>query len=241
MSRRDKIKLTDWSVKAKKMSAIIVDKKKKQRSIIRSAIKVFSHKGFDRSTVSDIAKEAGIGKGTFYEYFKSKDEVIHLTFDYFMKELVPDFQEIVHQSIPASEKIMLMIKSISHITESKEQQDLLGLMFDVWAEGIRSQPHRKSTELKMKRLYKDYREPVVEVLKQGIRTGEFRSDIKTKVEASVLVGLIDGLMVQWILDREKFPLQSALEAVVETILNGILRQDKTSKNKDKNALQERLK
>jgi len=233
--------MTDWSVKEESMSAIIVDKKEKQKNIVRSAMKIFSQKGFDRTTVSDIAQEAGIGKGTYYEYFKSKDEVIHLVFDYFMQDLVPDFQKIVQQSIPASEKIILMIKSMSHLIESKEQQDFVGLVFDVWAEGIRSQPHRKSLELKMKQFYKDYREPVVEVLKQGIRSGEFRSDIKMEAEASVLIGLLDGLLVQWVLDRKGFPIQSALDAVVETLLRGILSQDKKNKNKDKKALQRRLK
>jgi len=222
--------MTDWSVKEESMSAIIVDKKEKQKNIVRSAMKIFSQKGFDRTTVFDITREAGIGKGTFYEYFESKDEVIHLVFESFMQELVPDFQQIVRRSIPASEKIRLMIKSISQLTESKEQQDFVSLMFDIWAEGIRSQPHRKSIELKMKQFYKDYREPVVKVLEQGIQSGEFRSDIKMEVEASVLVGLLDGLLVQWILDRKGFPIQRALEAVVSTVLHGIFRQDKANKN-----------
>jgi TetR/AcrR family fatty acid metabolism transcriptional regulator len=225
--------LTDWSVKEKIVSAIIVDKKEKQKNIIQSAARVFSQKGFARTTVSDIAQEAGIGKGTFYEYFESKEVVIYLAFEYFMEELVPDFKGIVQKSISASEKISLMIKGFSRILQSKEKQDLLSLTFDIWAEGIRSQPHRKSIEMKMKQFYKDYREPVVKVLEQGIQSGEFRSDIKTEVEASVLVGLLDGLMVQWILDREKFPIQSALGAAVATILNGILRQNNTKNKKKK--------
>lgn len=231
--------MTDWSVKEKTVSAIIVDKKEKQKKIIQSAASVFSQKGFVRTTVSDIAQEAGIGKGTFYEYFESKEAVIYLVFEYFMEELIPDFQGILQKSISASEKISYMIKEFSRILQSKEKQDLLSLTFDIWAEGIRSQNHRDSLESKMNRFYKDYGESVMNVLEQGIQSGEFRSDIRTDVEASVLIGLLDGLMVQWILDREKFPIQSALQAAKATILNGILRQDNT-KNKKKSC-KERLK
>lgn len=49
---------------------------KKKYDIIDAAIKNFRTKGIDRTTVTDIVKDAGIAKGTFYLYFKDKDELI---------------------------------------------------------------------------------------------------------------------------------------------------------------------
>ncbi|WP_457635289.1 TetR/AcrR family transcriptional regulator [Persephonella sp.] len=43
--------------------------------LIISAIKVFSEKGFYNTKVSDIVQEAGVAQGTFYIYFKSKEEI----------------------------------------------------------------------------------------------------------------------------------------------------------------------
>ena len=63
---------------------IIVDKKEKRAKILNAAIRVFSKKGRTVTKISDIAEEAGIGKGTIYEYFRSKDEVFSATFNYFM-------------------------------------------------------------------------------------------------------------------------------------------------------------
>ncbi len=56
--------------------AIIVDKEQKRRDIALSAKEIVLEKGIQNLTISAIAKEAGIGKGTFYEYFKSKEELL---------------------------------------------------------------------------------------------------------------------------------------------------------------------
>jgi len=45
------------------------------QKILYSARKVFSEKGYHRASVEDIIKEAGISRGTFYNYFKSKREI----------------------------------------------------------------------------------------------------------------------------------------------------------------------
>ena len=46
-----------------------------KEKLIISAIKVFSEKGFFNTKVSDIVKEAGVAQGTFYLYFKNKEEI----------------------------------------------------------------------------------------------------------------------------------------------------------------------
>jgi len=45
--------------------------------LIIAAIKVFSEKGFFNTKVSDIVQEAGVAQGTFYLYFKSKEEIFY--------------------------------------------------------------------------------------------------------------------------------------------------------------------
>lgn len=225
------MKLTDWSVKGTKMSAIIVDKKEKQKQIVQAAVRVFSRKGFARSTISDIAEEAGIGKGTVYEYFESKKAVIHQTFNTFMQELTPDFEDLLQLDLPAQEKIIRMITGYSRILESKENQDLIGLIFDIWAEGIRSFDARQTLEIEMNQFYREYRCMIGTVIDQGIQNGEFRRDITAELAASIIIGFLDGILVQWILDKKGFPLQSALQASIKTILYGICRSEEKERIK----------
>ncbi|WDE98301.1 TetR/AcrR family transcriptional regulator [Lentisphaera profundi] len=49
---------------------------KKRELILNSASKKFKDKGFANTTISTIAKDANIGKGTIYEYFSSKEDLL---------------------------------------------------------------------------------------------------------------------------------------------------------------------
>ena len=92
------------------MSALIVDKTKKSEEIILAALKVFAEKGLSNSTIKEIAETAGIGKGTIYEYFKDKNEIIHNSFFYFQKFFEVDMGKILLSEEKGSSKLKNLIR-----------------------------------------------------------------------------------------------------------------------------------
>lgn len=52
------------------------NKQKKRTALLSHAFSLFMHKGITNTTISEIAQQAGVGKGTFYFYFKDKDDLI---------------------------------------------------------------------------------------------------------------------------------------------------------------------
>ncbi len=48
----------------------------KQRSILKSAIEIFSEKGFAAASTSEIAKKAGVAEGTIFRHYKTKKELL---------------------------------------------------------------------------------------------------------------------------------------------------------------------
>ena len=70
------------------------NKQQKYTALLESAYHLFLSKGFDTTTVAEISKSAGVAKGTFYLYFKDKNQIRYqLIFDK-LKEL---FQETISQ------------------------------------------------------------------------------------------------------------------------------------------------
>ncbi len=61
--------------------------------LIRSAIKVFSEKGYFNAKVSDIVKDAGYAQGTFYLYFSSKEDI----FLHIVKLIVGQIDELIQK------------------------------------------------------------------------------------------------------------------------------------------------
>lgn len=57
------------------MGKVLQNKLRKQQALLDSAYDLFTTVGFTRTTIRDIAQNAGVAKGTFYLYFNDKDEI----------------------------------------------------------------------------------------------------------------------------------------------------------------------
>lgn len=202
------------------MSAKVVDKKEKKDRIIGAALLVFAKKGFAKTTINDIAAAAGIGKGTVYEYFSNKEEIVDQSFSYFIRHLELGFQEVLIQEIPAREKLILILGGFSHAMDS-DSLELLELMFDYWSEGIKNRDSKGLLFEEMNKFYRSYREIFADVIIEGMTEGSFRKDINPRSAASMIVGTLDGILVQWILDKDTIDLQDIVKTVTSTVLNGI--------------------
>ena len=55
---------------------VVKEHDERKNEIIDTAARIFGQKGYDKSSVNDILNTIGIAKGTFYHYFKSKEEVL---------------------------------------------------------------------------------------------------------------------------------------------------------------------
>ena len=71
----------------------------KRELIIHAAIKVFGRTGLEKGKIADIAREAGIGKGTVYEYFRSKDELFQAIEEYFIISMIGPLRELVDRDV----------------------------------------------------------------------------------------------------------------------------------------------
>jgi len=202
------------------MSAKVVDKEEKKDQIIRAAVQVFAKKGFAKTTIHDIAIAAAIGKGTVYEYFSNKEEIINQSFRYFMRAMELDFQEILIQKITGKEKLSHILEGFSQLINS-ETMDLVELMLEFWAEGIKTKNSKGILMEEMNKFYHSYREILADVIIEGMGDGSFKKNINPRSVASMIIGTLDGIFVQWILDKNSIDYQEMVRTVTFTVLNGI--------------------
>ncbi len=198
------------------MSPRIVDKEEKKRQIINAAMSVFAKNGLYSSKMVDIAEAAGIGKGTIYEYFKSKEDIFIEAFEYFMKDMETQIAKKIFRLTDPAEKFTAIIEAFFGSFESFH--DSIYIMFDFWAEGIRKRD--KKMETLLKKAYGDYREFIAAILEEGKAKGIFR-DINSNLVASSIVGAMDGLILQWIIFGHDYDVHQALDEFTNMVLSGI--------------------
>lgn len=87
----------------------------KQQQIIRAALKEFANQGYDRASTNQIVKEAGIGKGMLFYYFKSKWDLYIYLFDYSLDVIREEFLNKIDRNIDD------FIDLLSHISRVKFQ------------------------------------------------------------------------------------------------------------------------
>ncbi|OGR59361.1 MAG: transcriptional regulator [Desulfobacula sp. RIFOXYB2_FULL_45_6] len=81
------------------------EKEKRKIEIINAARKVFSNKGFNSSTMEEIATEAELSPGTLYLYFKNKEELHTSLSIEILKYLADEIQKVVVEEISVEKKI----------------------------------------------------------------------------------------------------------------------------------------
>ena len=198
------------------MSPRIIDKEEKKRQIIGAAIKVFAQKGLYNTKMSDIAVAAGIGKGTIYEYFKSKDDIFWGAFNLMMQEMETNMAKSLFAVTDPAEKLTAIIKVF--FSSLDVFRDSSYIMFDFWAEGIRKRDTK--TDILLIDIYNKYRTVFASILEEGNEKGYF-VDIDTNIVASIILGAMDGLILQWILFGQDYDVNKALTEFTNMVLSGI--------------------
>ncbi|SET44885.1 transcriptional regulator, TetR family [Natronincola peptidivorans] len=96
----------------------------RRNEILNAAEKLFHGKGYEKCTINDILKEVGIAKGTFYYYFKSKEEVVDAIVSRYKEIVVSRAEKILKiDNISPEEKLMHVFKAMR--MEEKVNSDTL--------------------------------------------------------------------------------------------------------------------
>ncbi len=96
-------------------------KRKTKRAIVKAAVKLFGEKGFHKTSIKELAKEAGIGKGTIYTYFQTKTEIFHAFCEEELEYIHDEITEKTDSEAPFLDQLMtIYFSEFRYVTENKE-------------------------------------------------------------------------------------------------------------------------
>ncbi|MFQ5846260.1 MAG: TetR/AcrR family transcriptional regulator [Candidatus Methylomirabilales bacterium] len=197
--------------------AIIVDKERKRGEILQAAMRVFARDGYHRAKMEAVAEEAGIGKGTVYEYFKSKTDLFLALHDHMLSEL-KDFYMQRLEGIRQPTAMLERFIAIAFETFRLWEPFFL-VFFDFWAEGGRGE-QQMLLQTRLRQAYTVARGDVGAIIAAGVQDGSFRCDNPRLVAAGILATL-DGLVLQWLCDRHAFDLEAMRETLTRMVLRSL--------------------
>ena len=192
-------------------------KNEKYIRILTAAVKVFARQGFYHSTISQVAREAGVADGTIYLYFKNKDDILVNFFSFITKQAFERFRQAVDSAADSEEKLRRLIRS--HL--SAFQQDMnFAIVYQV-------ETHQSSrlAEEQIKEMSKMYRDIIAEIVEQGQAEGCFRKDVYVGLVKRFVIGAVDEVISTWIHAGGKYDLVTMAEPLVDLFIRGIGHPD----------------
>jgi len=182
-------------------------KQNKRSLIIEAAAKVFANRGYTSTLIADIARVAGIGKGTIYEYFPSKEDLFFAVFEWFVETTEAEAKvNISALGGPASERLMALNDAL--LRSWLDMLDMYSLVMEFWSASASSRMRQRFKQA-FREGYRDFRRIVSALIRDGIETGEFQPEVDAESVAAALVGTWDALLLQAWFDEGFDPLTTA--------------------------------
>lgn len=169
--------------------------KKVKKSILNSAIELISDKGYKKSSMSKIAKKAGIGEATIYNYFPTKE---HILFEYYY-QLQVETKEILLQSEEFSDfSLKEQLEMLVH-TELDILLNNRTFILEIYNEIF----YKTYTHPDMQRGDSELYAMVDELISISIEAGEIEPFPFQEKVVGLIVEYIFGIVYYWIKDESE--------------------------------------
>ena len=169
--------------------AIIVNKEKKRSDIACSCMDLLLEYGIKNLTISQIAKTAGVGKGTIYEYFDNKEDIVFEIITMFITEHEKKLFEITDQNISTKDKLFHFFYMIHEDEHSNKQLNIYREFLAISM--TNGTQEMVDFNIKCREKFTDI---LGQILKEGITKGEIRTEAQELVSALLTFKL--GLVVE---------------------------------------------
>ena len=200
----------------KKLTQRSINAKETKNVIYNSALFLFSKYGYERVTIVDITKYAGVSKGNFYTHFKSKESVFVELFHRIDSHYIEVYKN-VNKNETAINKLRILIDAMCDYCFNVCGIDAIKI---VYASQISQTKNVEILNNKSRPFYYFIRKIVVE----GQESGVFRNDISSEELVELIARCARALLYDWCLYNNEFNLIDESKNYTDFIIDSISKR-----------------
>jgi AcrR family transcriptional regulator len=183
----------------------------RRERLFRAALDLFARKGFAETTVEDITNAADLGKGTFFNYFPSKEHILLAFGEMQLAKLKTAFEEMRSANVPVP--IFMRSLGARMTQEPIRNPAIIRILLQAF---LTDSPVRESVLNLQNRVIAIH----TEMIRIGQNRGEIRNDLPPEVIAHVFRQTIFGTLLFWTLHGDG-TLLSRMEDAFEVLWSGL--------------------
>lgn len=187
--------------------------------ILEAGEKLFAKKGFYPTTMEEVARAAGLAKGTIYCHFDNKRDLFFSIIENKLDILLEQIEKEMRKDEIISQRIKLAIGI--HLRFLEENRDFFKIM-QALPESLKEVMGKRLKGTVIKRQSR-YIEILDQLIQKGIRNQEIKALDPRKL-AVILVGMIHSLTIYWISQKEKGSLSQDDSLVWQVLWEGIKKE-----------------
>ncbi len=185
----------------------------KNKQIIDVALEMFSKKGFQQTTVQEIAEAAGVGKGTIYRFFDSKEDLVSSLVEFAIDDVGRAVREAIADLQDPVETLRIIITT--EVDYYDQHRDLAKFLIrEVLG-------YRNTFEDHVKQIWSNWGIIVEEVVRKGLASGAFKP-IDPVTAAASLEGMVLATVIYWFMFSDSFPRERVREDIFTMVFDGML-------------------
>lgn len=188
----------------------------KKHRIMELAFKKFVTQGIPHVTMDDISRGVGIGKGTLYKFFPSKEQLLFDTIDFVTGHIEKIVDNIMaDEKLTPAEKLSVLIKSIA------ERLSLINPSTLSYLERSIPEAYDKIVEIRKRVILTNF----VKLIEDGKKCGHFKPDLDSYLVAHIFIGAINHIVEEKVLSTMNYSIDSLFRSITITVLNGCLTEE----------------
>jgi AcrR family transcriptional regulator len=190
--------------------------------IVNAALQLFSERGVSATTVEDITNAADVGKGTFFNYFPTKEHILA----YLCQMQMGKVREFVARALRSTESIDILLYKLALIITEKVSYSP-SLARNVLVPFFSNESAREQ----IARDFEEDRRILSELMAAGQDRGELRDDLTSEQLALQFQRVFFGTTVLWSINPLR-PLPDCLKEAASVLWSGIRASKASQKNPD---------
>lgn len=189
-----------------------IQKKETKRIIFNTALQLFQIEGYDNTTVQTICTSCGIAKGTFYNYFKSKEDIIRESFRSGIDDYIQESMTSVDiSSSPVNALISFINISLQYCKVVGKRQTTLAFICNLNGALYNNE----------NLLYNDHYNILNLIINEGITTNCWKNSLYNDEWITLISSFLNGLMINWCFSIEDYDLNEKNKKVVSSFVRNL--------------------
>jgi len=177
-----------------------------QAAILDAAEKLFRQKGFDGASVEDITSAANVAKGTFYQHFETKTDILLALIRRHEAETLNEIEHHLRQGRPPLKVGEALVQGVARSFEKDRKMAVKSIAVAMTNPAPKDEPSLRTA--------------FARIFAEAQRRGEIRADMDPHDLALTLVGGVLPVILLWVAEGKKGELAPAIGKLWRVLLEG---------------------